>query len=504
MSDIVKLAGYELQELLGRGTMGSVYLARSCVASSQPPNVHIPEYVAIKRVTSLGTAEDRSRLRREAETMARLDHPNIVRILDVVDDGDGIALVMAYALEGTLARRIKESQGMSPDAVVAIIAPIADALATAHGQGILHRDVKPSNILFTANGHPLLADFGIARNAAQTNLTSTNMAMGTAGYLDPDLADGIDASPESDQYALGVVAYEALTGHPPYDATSSPLAVLRAADRGAHEVLDPGVYGPIAKVIERAFARQSVERFVSLEAFAAALRNPDSVVQPRGPVRVAGGPPAEVPPELADATRAFRRRVTPASLAEATPVVPQNTRRRYKTIGLLVCALGIFAGALFINSQRTTSLKSLGPHPFPACNVQTTAQCVKSAVRTAKGIQIVFENESRGNYTIGESTDALVVGNWFCGSRATLAIYRPRTGVVYYFNNWPDPDGGPTTALVDSTKVLGAQLAAGDHNNDKCADIALDVDGTRTWFLPHVQPQRLRNAPAPAVTGAAS
>ena len=157
MSKPEELGGYRLERLLGRGTMGSVYLARR----SDAPD----DWVAIKRVPSLGTEDDRSRLRREAETMASLSHPNIIRVLDVVDDADSIALVMPYAEGGTLADRIKTHRGMAPDDVRHFVAPIADALAAAHAQGVLHRDVKPSNILFTAQGEPLLADFGIARNA---------------------------------------------------------------------------------------------------------------------------------------------------------------------------------------------------------------------------------------------------------------------------------------------------------------------------------------------------
>ena len=490
MSLSEELGGYRLERLLGRGTMGSVYLARPVSGSDLP--------VAIKRVPSLGTEEDRSRLRREAETMASLSHPNIVRVLDVVDDGDGIALVMTYADGGTLADRIRNGKGMCADEVQNALIPIADALAAAHRHGVLHRDVKPSNILFTSAGVPLLADFGIARNAAHTNLTNTNMAMGTAGYLDPDLADGVEPSQASDQYALGVVAYEALTGVPPFDATSSPLAVLKAADRGDHEFLNAEVHGPIANVIERAIQRNRDDRFPSLETFAKALRRPESTPAVARQVAKEDSPdlPNVVP---IDATRAFRRRVHSHALAEATPVVPKNTRRTYAIVAGALCALGLAGGAIAVNIKSASSLGALGPYPLPKCNVQTTSQCIRTAVRVTKGMQVVFENDSRGSYTIGETNDAMIVGNWFCGTRATLALYRPRTGVIYYFDNWPDPDGAPTTALVDSTRILGAQLAAGDHNNDNCADIALDVGGTRTWFQPHTQPQRLRKAPATAM-----
>jgi eukaryotic-like serine/threonine-protein kinase len=485
MSETEELGGYRLERLLGRGTMGSVFLARPKTGPGFP--------VAIKRVPSLGTAEDRARLRREAETMASLNHPNIVRVLDVVDDTDSIALVMTYADGGTLADRIRVVKGMPAGDVQLIIAPIADALAAAHRQGVLHRDVKPSNILFTSQGVPLLADFGIARNAAHTNLTNTNMAMGTAGYLDPDLADGVEPSPASDQYALGVVAYEALTGSPPFDATSTPLAVLKAADRGEHKILDPNVHGPIANVIERAIQRNKDDRFPTLEAFARSLRRPHGTPPPAVATK-----PAEESPAPIDATRAFRRRFNAASMADATPVVPKNTRRKYVFAAASLCVLSFIAVAVAVNSGRSRSLKTLGPYPFPLCNVQTTSQCLKSAVRITKGMQVVFENDSRGTYTIGEPSDAMIVGNWFCGTRATLALYRPRTGVIYYYNNWPDPDGEPTIALVDSTHIRSAQLAAGDHNNDHCADIALDLNGARTWFMPHVQPDRLRRAPVTA------
>jgi eukaryotic-like serine/threonine-protein kinase len=132
------LADYTIEREIGRGTMGAVYLARTPAPESLE--------VAIKRVPTFGSAEDRERLRREAETMAQLDHPNVMAVLDVLDDGEGIALVMPYAANGNLTKRLAMG-ALSPEVTKNVILPIGEALASAHDRGILHRDVKPSKTL---------------------------------------------------------------------------------------------------------------------------------------------------------------------------------------------------------------------------------------------------------------------------------------------------------------------------------------------------------------------
>ena len=491
------LADYTIEREIGRGTMGAVYLARTPGPDSFE--------VAIKRVPTFGTAEDRERLRREAETMAQLDHPNVMAVLDVLDDGQGIALVMPYAGNGNLTKRLTLGT-LNPEATTKVILPIGEALASAHDRGILHRDVKPSNIVFTAEDTPLLADFGIARNATQANLTRTDLAIGTAGYLDPDQADGAEPGPLADQYALGVVAYECLTGASPF-AAATPMGVLRNADKGTFAPLHRAEIGPMADVIERSFARNPVDRFPDMWEFVSALRDPETYVANRPPQSFAGtedlddsqtsGQATGFP---ADATRTFSRQSRSAHLDEATPVKPSR-KRTFRAagvgLGLLLAAGGGFAA---IKASNDKNLRSLGVPALPTCNTQSTTQCVSTVVKSNSGIDITFASGTKTSYLVGAPNDALRVGNWFCGERATLALYRPNTGVIYYFNTWPTGDetidsSRPLEAVADQTGIIGAQVGVGDTNGDKCADIALDVDGKRTWFAPNAQTKRLVRAP---------
>ena len=152
-------------------------------------------------------------MRREATVLTELDHPHVVRVLEVLHDGDGVAIAMQYAPGGSLADLLAERGRLDPGQVVAVAAPVADALASAHRRGVLHGDVKPANILFTSDGEPLLGDFGVARTLG---LVTSEQIVGTAEYLAPELLDGAHPDPRADVYSLAVVCYQALTGRPPY------------------------------------------------------------------------------------------------------------------------------------------------------------------------------------------------------------------------------------------------------------------------------------------------
>lgn len=171
------LADYECIRVLGVGSMGTIVLARSITNPAR--------LVAIKRLHPAGSPEMMERIRREAETLQALEHPHIVRVLDVIDDRGGVALVLQYAPNGTLADRLVRSKTLSPTESIAVLAPLADALSYAHEKNVLHRDVKPSNILFTADDLPLLADFGIARWDHHPTLTTAGGALGSAPFLIP-------------------------------------------------------------------------------------------------------------------------------------------------------------------------------------------------------------------------------------------------------------------------------------------------------------------------------
>ncbi len=297
---MTELEGYDLDEPLGDGGMGTVYKARQHSSGSR--------LVALKRVRVPGDQVLLARIQREAEILASLDHPHIVGVYEFVPDGPGIAIAMQYAAGGSLADRLAAETRLDAPSVVAFAGPIARALASAHHRGVLHRDIKPGNILFTSDGEPLLSDFGIARWSRAGQLTAHEGAqLGTAEYLDPHVAGGSAPDERSDIYSLGLVCYEALTGSPPFTGPT-PLSVLRAVDRGVYTPLveaAPDCPRAVASAVERAMSRKREDRFSSAAEFAIALR--DAIP----------GEPAPVP--QASSARPLVRRSGPPPTVEPRP-----------------------------------------------------------------------------------------------------------------------------------------------------------------------------------------
>lgn len=190
--------------------------------------------VALKRLTLHGSAEEiaraRQRIEREAEVLTRLDHPNIVELIEVIDDGDDVTLVMAYLTGGTLSDRVT-AHGPAPAHDVEQLADqLGRALAEAHRAGVIHRDIKPANVLFDGHGVPHLADFGVASSRGDTaGLTVVGTVVGTPGFMAPEQARGEEAGQASDVFALGATLLFAATGEGPYGRGAADLLMVRAA-----------------------------------------------------------------------------------------------------------------------------------------------------------------------------------------------------------------------------------------------------------------------------------
>ncbi|HEX9312695.1 MAG TPA: protein kinase, partial [Actinomycetota bacterium] len=218
--DVVLGGRYRLVRRIAAGGMGSVWEAEDTLLHRR---------VAVK-VLSEALAEDGrfvERFRREARATAGLSHPNVAGVFDYVEDGDRPFLVMELIEGETLADRLARQGRLPWREAAAIIEPAAAALEAAHRAGIVHRDVKPGNIMITRTGHVKVMDFGIAAATWAAPLTATGAAMGTATYISPEQASGKGAGPESDVYSLGVVLYEMLTGRPPF-TRHTPVAVAMA------------------------------------------------------------------------------------------------------------------------------------------------------------------------------------------------------------------------------------------------------------------------------------
>ncbi len=207
---------------LGRGGFGTVWLA---------VDTQLDRTVAVK-LAHAPDNDTEQRMLREARALAAVRHPNCVRVFDIVQDPDGLAIVMEY-IDGQPLSDVVLKSGLLQDTLAARLwVNMADALAAAHEQGVLHRDVKPSNVIVDGSGTAHLIDFGIARSKGDSTLTATGMMVGTPDFLAPETARGETASPASDAWQLAATVSYALTGHPPRGSRENPISSLMAAAQG--------------------------------------------------------------------------------------------------------------------------------------------------------------------------------------------------------------------------------------------------------------------------------
>ncbi|GAB3693929.1 serine/threonine-protein kinase [Nocardiopsis oceani] len=243
---------YRLEEQIGSGGMGTVWRATDTLLNRS---------VAVKLLHPAQMAEPtaRERFRTEGRITAGLSHPGIAQVYDY-GEGDGRAyLIMELVVSEPLSQVLREHGHLSADQTLDFICQAAKALAAAHSRGVVHRDIKPGNLLVTGDGQLKLTDFGIARGDMSVTLTQTGMVMGTAQYISPEQASGRPASAASDLYALGVVAYECLAGQPPFTG-DSPVALALAHTRDDPPELPDHVPAEIDNLVTSMLAKEPDDR----------------------------------------------------------------------------------------------------------------------------------------------------------------------------------------------------------------------------------------------------
>jgi serine/threonine protein kinase len=333
------LGSYQIISELGRGGMAVVYKAY------QPA---LNRYVAIKLPLEhlSHDAQFIERFRREARNAAMLRHPNIIHIYDIGQEGDLNYFIMDYVDGPSLATRLREEGALDPSTILSILRQIGAALDYAHVQGVVHRDVKPSNILLTSDGRAILSDFGLARAATGRRMTQTGVMVGTPEYMSPEQCRGEELDGRSDLYSLGIILYEMFAGQVPFQA-DTPLAILY---RQVHEEppapsrLKRAIPGAVEKVILHALHKNKARRYQTagemVEALARAL--PQAAIVTRKRERPVPKVSAKADAETAG-TVVVEKGVSPVPL----PAAPPSQGRRMSPLlltGLSLVALVALGG----------------------------------------------------------------------------------------------------------------------------------------------------------------
>jgi serine/threonine-protein kinase len=471
---------YQLERRLAQGGMAEVWLATDLALTRQ---------VAVKLLKPTLAADPvvAERFRREAIAVAQLSHPNIVAVYDAIEDTSGDsrrqAVVMQLVNGKSLRQLLDEQRRLSPDLTIHIGSCVAAALDAAHRAGLVHRDVKPGNILITPDGRVLLTDFGIAKGLGATgdDLTSANVMMGTAKYLSPEQVRGKKLDGRADLYSLGLVLYECLAGRVPFLGETDTDTALARLNRDPTDLarLRPTLPYGLAELIHRLLARRPMDRFATGSEVRVALTRVATRVddptfsgtpssQPASPS--AAGVPARRPtgqtPVVAglqpDAVGGYQpvprsgRPVGPAHRADRTPTSttrpqqkPNRTfeQRRGPSLVLVSCLLAaalVLGGLLWATLQNNTPDSEFSP----PSTVVPTSSTIASVVPASK-IERVTTYDPEGDD--GQENDHLV----------SLTI-----------------DGNPAT--VWSTLCYGSRTLGGKSGVGVVADLGTAAMGTFT------------------------
>jgi hypothetical protein len=386
-----QLGNYLIDSVLGRGGMSVVYRAK---------HSRLGMSVALKVLAPELSSDDvfRERFLREAQMAAAVDHPNVIPIHDMGVHEQSLYIVMRYVAGGDLKAQLASSGQLDPQRAVELLMPVAQALDAAHSHGLVHRDVKPANILLqrSATGevdHVYLSDFGIAKSASSmTGLTSAGSFIGTVEYMAPEQLESREVSARTDVYALAATFYECITGRIPFQRELAEGARPPLGPADPVGELRPGLPATLDPVIAKALSRDPIDRQVSCEQFLAACAGalegwapqPDSVVAAAfAPTEVPGAAPAPseaaAPPraapapggeggdggdggEHAEAGGAGDR----AHPAHAGPGAAAPARRRWYAIGLLVVLVGVAAAVVVLVSGSSAPSGRLASSPLGA------------------------------------------------------------------------------------------------------------------------------------------
>ena len=459
---------YDIVRPLGSGGMGEVYLARDRTLGRD---------VALKVLRSqyANDRESAERFKREATSAAGLSHPSIVQVYDRGDTEDGSSYIaMEYVPGGTLKERIVAEGPLDARLAADYGYQVAEALGTAHAKGVVHRDIKPQNVLITASGGAKVGDFGIARAASAAGVaqTKTGAVMGTAGYMSPEQALGEPATPESDLYSLGVVLYEAVTGTLPFTA-DNPVAVsmkhVNEAPRPPRD-LNPALPDGMNAVVMKLLSKNPEDRYPDAESLA------EDLWQVRSGLPVAAG--TVVGADEARTVEAPTSRFAPNARRKApTPARAKSSRAPFVLAALLLL-LGLAGVGLALADGSGTGVEVPRVEDLPRDEAVSRLETAgfRAEVRTGEGGgeagTVTGQSPSGGarapegstvTLTVAASTVAVpnVVGQAFADAEAELQGAGLAVGSVYDVQSESAAEG----VVVEQGFAAGAEVQPGTSVN---------------------------------------
>jgi serine/threonine-protein kinase len=419
---------YELHRRLGKGGMAEVFLAR---------DLQLGRPVAVKVLFTqfAGDPAFVERFRREAQAAANLNHPNIVSVYDWGQEHGTYFIVMEYVEGRSLAELLRSDGPMEPSAAVEIATDVAAALGAAHTAGVLHRDIKPGNILVTPSGLVKVADWGIGRAmdaAVEENLTQTGAVMGTATYFSPEQAQGLPLDNRSDLYALGVVLYEMVTGRPPFQG-DSPVAIaykhVQEPPRPPRSI-NASVPPELEAITMQLLEKQPDDRYATAEDLRADLRRyregfrVHAMSRELAAAGAAAGATQAVP--AVEATAAVPTTYRVEEPAEDWYAEPQKEPRSWWFVVALVLLLGVLAGLLWLLAstlgvfdQDDTGVEQVAVPPVVGLPVEQARQVLDEAglevsetaeqVADPAQVGIVLSQNPENGIRVDEGTTVTIV-----------------------------------------------------------------------------------------------
>jgi serine/threonine-protein kinase len=408
LSSTVLSGRYRLESKLGSGGMSTVYLAMDEVLDR-------PVAVKLLHREISEEADQLERFRREARAAARLSHPNLVGVIDAGEDDGRPYIVFEYIEGQTLKRRIQEEDGLPVDEAVAYGIEIGRGLTAAHARKLVHRDVKPQNVLIDPEGRAKVTDFGIARSLEAKGMTATGRVLGTTDYVSPEQAMGEDVDERSDVYSLGVVLYEMLTGEVPFQAETQVGVAMKHVNEPMPDVQTkrPEVSAVIASVVDRATTKDPRDRYGSV---AEMVRDLEQTLE----------------------VEAARRGGTSGEATSVLDSVPSSRRRlgRPRRVSRLGVAMGIVGIALIV-AALVFGGKELGGNGNSSAGGSTE-------VRLSGDAAAEFDPEGDGQET----------------GTQRFAVDSNPTGTAWATEHYDSPDFGGLKDGVGLTIDAGATVSA--------------------------------------------